>query len=169
MRMTSLFKIAIILLFAIVAVFAINVKVLLGDNLFQKTTGVDKRPSAEVDNTAKSAEKFGNLVVKNFTVTSQSNDTYFHKGVAISTNCTLENSGDMELNNFKSVIRTAKKELTEIETKSLPPFRKIELTENFVPENSGEIIFACRGDIYEQLNESSKNDNGAVINVFVLE
>lgn len=110
-----------------------------------------------------------NVRVKSFDIQSKSKDTVFRKGALIEVFCTIMNIGDETLENFKSVVRTPKKEIASLESKSLAPNESARFHGSWTPEETGFTPVACRADIDNQISESNENDNRALSTIYVVE
>ena len=108
----------------------------------------------------------GKLKVKNFLVKAENPDGRFKRGKSIKVTCSVENVSSKTAKNFRSVIRTPQKELTQ-QIRTLKPGEKFDLEGNFTPENIGVVIVACRGDREKQIEESNENDNREIATLYV--
>lgn len=162
-------KIAAALLIPLGILGVIDFTILQGGVFVEKVGLLPKRVKPAALEISASAKKLtADITVKNFLVTSKDSGGAFRKGAPIEITCTIENSSPIALKNFRSVIRTPRKDLASSQIKSLKSGEVLRLSNTFIPENSGIVIVACRGDSEKQIEESNENDNREIATLYVL-
>lgn len=127
---------------------------------------IKKRPAAIKEDSGVNFEE--NLNVKDFTIISKSSDDYFRKDSPVEVSCAIENNSNLPVENFKSLIRSNKGEISSQITEKLEPNETITLKGVWTPETSGIVYLACRTDVDAQIPEASENDNREFAAIYAL-
>ncbi|MBI2638894.1 hypothetical protein HYW83_04875 [Candidatus Peregrinibacteria bacterium] len=159
-------KLSAILLIPVALMAVVNLVILQGGFFTEKISVLPKRvkPAALEKNLDVSDL---DLSVKNFSIKTKSLWGRFRRGESIEISCSIENASEKTVKNFHSVIRTPQKELAQMQTKTLKPGEKLNLQGSFIPENSGAVIVACRGDSEKTVVEANENNNREIAVLYI--
>lgn len=165
MQTKIIFRISFILFAAILVLYG-SLWVLLQGGLWVTKLGVIPVRARLAAQEIQTNHSNLNIRIKEFSVRAKEKGL-FKKGGEFEVSCVLENDSEANISNFKSLMRTPKKELASEKTKILKKGESVKLTGTFVPEEAGQIIIACRADVDQKINESSENDNREIAAIYV--
>lgn len=154
----------ILLALAAAGVFvAITIVIFQGGLWITKITALPKRAAAPDEKTVETAD----LKVASFSVNTKNPDAVFKKDSKIDFLCVVMNDSATTAKTFRSVIKTAQKELAFVKTATLKPGAKVELHASFSPQNAGLLPVNCRVDADKSTKEKNKNNNVWPINLYI--
>lgn len=130
-------------------------------------TRISPAYNKEFNKQIKSETEGINIAAEKFSVAALKNSGEFVKKSPIEIFCEIKNKSKTTIKNVHSVIRTSKGGFSIAKIETMAPEKSIILKSEFIPQESGVTITACRTDVDGWIEEENENDNREITAIYV--